>query len=398
MKSFEERLEAESRRWVEDQVITTAQRDALLARHPVDAASGRRFVAILATIGGSLVAAGIGLLISANWREIGDWVKIAGLLALLVGAHVTGWRLRIAPGNYPKTGEAFFLLGGVLFLLGIALVSQIFHLNSRPPNGVLLWWAGVALLPWLVRVKSLQFLSVVALLIWLGMEFDASDSWLRLHPGEMFYGRGEVEAAAFFLIGGTVFFSGLALRGGRYEVFAGLQEKLGLVVMNVSLYVLTFAWSQYLSTTANVAAHVAPFVVFGVAATTAVGLAWWRNGTDVRAFGGWAIAGVIAAAGFVSGFGVAGERWWWGFVACLALFLLNIGMIRVGLATGRESWINLGVGFVALNILTRYLDLFGSMLDGGIFFVVTGAIVLALGIYLERKRRSLVAKMRKDLA
>ena len=82
-------------------------------------------------------------------------------------------------------------------------------------------------------------------------------------------------------------------------------------------------------------------------------------------------------------------------LACLGLFLLNVGMIRDGLATGRESWINLGIAFVALNLFTRYFDLFGTMLEGGVFFVVTGVIVLGLGIYLERKRRTLVAAMHR---
>ena len=38
--------------------------------------------------------------------------------------------------------------GAWAFLLGIALVSQIFHLNSRLPNGVLLWWLGIVAVPW----------------------------------------------------------------------------------------------------------------------------------------------------------------------------------------------------------------------------------------------------------
>ena len=64
--------------------------------------------------------------------------------------------------------------------------------------------------------------------------------------------------------------------------------------------------------------------------------------------------------------------------------------------SGRESWINLGMGFIALNIVTRYFLLFGSMLDGGVFFIVTGLLVLGLGWYLERKRRTLVGTVRKE--
>jgi uncharacterized membrane protein len=69
-------------------------------------------------------------------------------------------------------------------------------------------------------------------------------------------------------------------------------------------------------------------------------------------------------------------------------------MIRTGLATGREGWVNLALAFIAVNIVTRYFDLFGTMMEGGVFFVVSGVIVLTLGIYLERKRREWLKAMR----
>ena len=53
------------------------------------------------------------------------------------------------------------------------------------------------------------------------------------------------------------------------------------------------------------------------------------------------------------------------------------------------------MAFVALNVFARYVDLFASMLEGGLFFVITGLIVLGLGVYLERKRRALVARARE---
>jgi hypothetical protein len=36
------------------------------------------------------------------------------------------------------------------------------------------------------------------------------------------------------------------------------------------------------------------------------------------------------------------------------------------------------------------------MLEGGLFFIVTGLLVLGLGFILERKRRSLVSAVRKE--
>ena len=68
----------------------------------------------------------------------------------------------------------------------------------------------------------------------------------------------------------------------------------------------------------------------------------------------------------------------------------------MGLATGREGWVNLGILCIATNIVSRYFDLFGSMLEGGVFFIVTGVLVTGVGIYLEKKRRSLVGVLRTE--
>lgn len=395
MKPFESRLAAESQAWVQTGLITAEQRGSILALHPETESSSHRLIAILGTIGGLLVVAGIGLVIAAHWQSIHDWVKIIGLLVLLGAAHVAGWRLRIAPGSYPKTGDVFFLIGCVLFLLGIVLISQVFHLNSRPPNGILLWWLGIVALPWLLRVKSAQFVSVVALLTWLGMELGTDDSWLRVWEVNSRWEAEHLYAAAFLLLGAALFFSGIALRRGPFELFSGLHEKCGLLLANAALYSLTFKWSRHFSSHGeSVHGRWLPFVLFGAVTLLLVALAVRRCAPEDRGVAGWWLPSLIPVFGFAVGVGVHGEFWWWGAASCGALFVLNIGMIRAGLASGRESWINLGVGFIALNIITRYIDLFGTMMEGGVFFLVTGVLVLGLGILLERKRRVLVAKLR----
>jgi uncharacterized membrane protein len=397
MKSFEERLASESAGWVESGLVTREQRAGLLARHPLGESGASRFLAILASIGGALVIAGVALLIAAHWREISDWTKIGGLVALLLLSHGAGWRLRISPGKFPRLGDACFMVGSVLFFLGIALVSQIFHLNSRPANGVLLWWIGIAALPWLLRDKGTQCVSVIALLIWLSLEMSASDSWLRLgadihHSSGMWYG------VAAFLIGVALFFTGLAMRRDQ-PPFAGLHEGFGLLVLNLSLYALSFAWSRHAIVYSDVTElRWLPFVIFAVVAGLALGWAWRANRADVGRIALWLSTGLVPAAGFLFGGNEHAESWLWGAAAGVSLFVVNVGMIRAGVATGRESWINLGVGFVALNIVTRYIDLFGTMLEGGVFFLITGVMVLGLGFYLERKRRSLVAGARKEAA
>jgi len=394
MNSFEQRLRDESAAWVEEAIIDREQRERLLARHPETAATGGgRFVAILAAVGGALLLSGVGLLISANWREIGDWVKIAGLVALLAAAYLGGWLAKVSPGRYPKTGDALFMVGAGLFMAGIALVSQIFHLNARPASGVLVWWLGIVAVPWLVRSKGAQAVSLAAGLTWIGLEMGTHGSWLEIYTGPH-GGSGLPFVGVFALLGLAVWLSGLALRGTGHEAFAGLHENAGALIFCLALYVLGFARHGWEWQAPSGPAAPQPLFLAGALVLAGGALAWRRSRREVASLSAWWLIALVPVIALVTGLRLDDGGWLWSALAWSSLFVLNIGMIRTGLATGRAEWLNIGVGFIALNVVTRYFDLFGTMLEGGIFFLVSGVIVLTLGIYLERKRRAWLAVVR----
>jgi uncharacterized membrane protein len=124
--------------------------------------------------------------------------------------------------------------------------------------------------------------------------------------------------------------------------------------------------------------------------------AWRASRRYVVALGPWMVITLVPIGVVLAGANVGDGGWLWSAFAWTALCVLNVFMIRTGLANGREGWVNLGLGFIALNIVTRYFDLFGSMLEGGVFFLVSGVIVLVLGFYLERKRRGWLAAIRAE--
>jgi hypothetical protein len=74
-------LREESSAWVAEGLVTAAQREALLARHPESGPA--RLPGILGAVGGALVLAGVCLLIGSNWERIGAFAKIAGVILLI---------------------------------------------------------------------------------------------------------------------------------------------------------------------------------------------------------------------------------------------------------------------------------------------------------------------------
>src|SRR5437867_11779804 len=136
--------------------LITAEQQRQIVEHFKLKEEGGKFLAVISLVGASLVVSGLVLLIAANWEEIPRGLKIAAGLLLMMGAHAGGWYLREAPGHYRKSGEALHVVGAGLFLGNISLLGQIYHLSERVPNAFLLWWAGIAALPWLLRSKALH--------------------------------------------------------------------------------------------------------------------------------------------------------------------------------------------------------------------------------------------------
>jgi uncharacterized membrane protein len=400
VKAFEERLASASAEWVSSGLISGDQRRAILERHPAGRGCGSRFIGIVATIGGLLFAVGVSLVIKANWEMIGDWTKIGGLVALLIAAYLGGWKLKVVDHHLARTGDAALMVGGIFFLCGIALVSQIFHLNSRPASGVFLWWLGIAAVPWLARAKGAQFLSLVAGLVWLAMEMHTPGSWLEVGRLGLREHNEATFLAVFLVLGLAVWLAGLGLRGTRWEDFAGLHEKWGILLTFAALYCLSFVRHFWVFSHHGAGlTERSNFVAIGLslaALLAAAFAAWRRSPREMRLLGPWLALAVVPGFGVITMGPLLEHAWAWSGLAWLTLFVLSVMVVRVGLDSGREGWVNLGILCIATNIVTRYFDLFGSMLEGGVFFIVTGVMVTSLGIYLEKKRRTLVAGLRRE--
>jgi len=74
--------------------------------------------------------------------------------------------------------------------------------------------------------------------------------------------------------------------------------------------------------------------------------------------------------------------------AVLALVVFCLLQIQVGLQARSADLVNLGVVFIAPDIIAVYLGLFVTMAFTGLMFVVSGVFLIVFGVYLEKKRRA----------
>lgn len=376
-------------------LITDEQRDNIIAHFGLKA-EDNKFLVIISFIGAVLITAGIVLLISAHWDEIPRGVKIAGGLTLMLGAHIGGWWLR--GGKYPKTGEALQFAGSALFLANIALVGQIYHLESRTPNAFLLWLIGIAALPWILRSQAQFVLLLVALSIWFGCEINQRDS--------LIYFGDQSQVLAYALLGLNFLGAGFWLRRTRFSDFAPGAETLGMLGLLLFAYPLT--WAGFMNWHRDYSA-LCPWLLpvmaaFGIlaAASGVKQIAMPDRQWRLTWGGTLAGAGALLCATF---YAPVNETWRWhgtfdavNAVATIALFVFCLLQIQVGVHQRSRFLVNLGTAFIGLDIISAYFGLFGTMATTGFMFVVSGVFLILFGVYLEKKRRKFMRQIKTPVA
>jgi uncharacterized membrane protein len=387
---YRERLAGDLARWRIEGIITPDQERAMLARAGAGAPGGVRalrmgwLITAVSIIGALLLSAGVILLFAANWEEMPDLFRtvlvITSMLAAYAIAYVLMERLELQ-----RLGSAFLLLGTLLFQAAIFLLAQIYNMPVDSPIIFLLGSLGALPLAYLFASRIVALLAVADFTTWLVWSMldryeDADEAWAALIVVAVFgialYGVGRLHALR----------RAIAPLGDVY-VFAGIVITLALV------YVFTFdePWDEILSSTIDAyagppAVYVAIIAAFALVAAQLVTLPRTREllaaaGAQVGLLG---LAAVVATWPEWSGYAV---------VFNAVYFAVAAAIVVRGYATADERYINLGLAAVALGLLTRYCDVFWSLLANSAFFLVGGALLLVVAFVLERARRELLRTM-----
>ena len=390
-------------------LITDEQRRKIIGHFQLKEDGGGKFLAIVSIIGAVLIASGITLLIAAHWDGIPHGVKIAAGLLLMLGFHAGGWwlsTLRSSPatgdgrevrGKYRKTGEALHWIGSCLFLANIALIGQIYHIVSRPPNAFLLWWIGIAALPWLLRSKAQHVLLLIAFGTWFGFEVNES--------GGLIYCESDRQVLLYALLGLVYLGAGYCLRATKFPEFAGVTEKFGLLAFLIFAYPL--AWKEFFDwDNPEIRQWFFPALGLGALLLLLFGLKnlavltrQWRWTWLAALLGMMVFMATVWFGCWRLDEGGGSHRYFWGeswsyLGGTLALFVFCLLQVQIGLQERSPFLVNLGIVFIALDILAAYCDLFGSMARTGVMFLISGIFLMVFGVYLEKKRRSLMRRMK----
>jgi uncharacterized membrane protein len=108
-------------------------------------------------------------------------------------------------------------------------------------------------------------------------------------------------------------------------------------------------------------------------------------------------AGQSASQAFMGGFGY-GDTYFHPYVLPWNAVLLafNIMLIILGYFERRRLFVNLGLLFFLIHVISRYIDFFALEIPTSLAFIAGGLLLLVLAVALERFRRSLITKMNSE--
>ena len=378
-------LSGESGQWVEDGLITADARGRILQRYEV----ARQFPTVVLTLG--VVMIGIGLLsfIAANWREIPAWLKV--LLIILGYAGCAGGAYQAERRGHPSIAGALLLLSGFMLLGGIALMSQIFHIQGSL-EGLLVVWL-VAYLPTLLLAKNLSIYILYEIVALVYMNW----TYVRYHEFGRHFDRGSEllfnpltlvmpyqPLLLMVLLGAVAWW---AWREGQEQALGSVQKDESFLkaffvggttrrIFFFNFYLLNwFGWICVMNSTGRT---VVPFFLGIVAIGGAIEFCASKldsSDLDLQGLSCIAISGLILSFPFVWDYrsyrydtGLAGPLV---CSALLAAFLIH-RIIRGKRGNGFAVFL-----FCCL-LMRWYFDMFYSFMDKSVFFITGGVILLLI--------------------
>lgn len=420
-------LKQQIAQWRAERLVDDALAQRILARYPETAERGWGRI-IFSALGAVLVGLGVILFFAYNWQAIPKVARLALVFGALAAAH--GSALAVARRTDANRAliEGLHALGTMLFGAGIWLVAQIYHIDEHYPNAFLIWSLGALALAWAMPSLVQALLALFLISFWAGVEvfqFHAPMhgapllvvlgvlplAWWRRSPALLFcalvvlfvvtaFAAGWIDAKALvpmlFLMGAAAIVGSVAAPATAFAAAEGPLRSIGSLVVLGCGYALSFrgmtsALGQVNFTKPGVAIYfsAAGAALLGAIAAAVMLLA--RGGfAAIDTYRRWQLAliGVGLAIVLVCVFSHSRIDGW---AIALPFNVIVLGLaallILEGSARLQPRQVGAGCLVFAMVTVSRYTDLFSSLLARSAVFVALGAGLFLVGNFYARQRR-----------
>jgi len=284
-----------------------------------------RFIIVL----GALVLS-IGL-ISLFFELLGTWFYVSVFLTVISAAGLF-WGNRLyarGEGASPALGMAVIVITCILIFLDVMSINKMFGRPLSTFSYVLFTTTVVYfVIAYVMDVTIVLVMGLLSLFSWLAYLGGGFWGWLPFFKGGVNSHSYVAAACPFVIAAGFGHEEVMIAKLKRYSAFSPAYYFLGFLFLNISLWMLSLF------------------------------------GREARLFGNSPTGEIV--------------------IFTILFFIANIAAIVFGGVKKQRSYITLGVIFLTVNVLTRFGDVFIPGLGRSATFIIAGALVVAIGLVLER--------------
>ena len=335
------------------------------------------------TVAVILIGLGVITFISANdWLlkllNSSDFLKIFLMSLVTVGAFVGGYNLAYKKKNFPKLGNALIFLSTLLIGGTYALIGQIYHVNANSSTLMFAWLLSILPVAYLFKSRAVNILSIILMILgiisfYAELSLDTGLVWTIFIPvlcGLTLYSAGNIPVVlnkfndfslSYKIVGALSIFITLLILTCSVEHSYHITSTyyivpiILLMLLNVINYIKHKDYNMLLkietiSITTMLCMLLLLLILSSVPTTLVV---------------------VLANA----------------FIIAMITFGFNYGYkFENGKIIGVTNWM------LTLFLTVNYCRWGWSFMDKSLFFILGGAALLTLGLYLEKRRKEVAEK------
>lgn len=358
--------------------------------------AGNRWTVAISTIGAILLGIAVISFISANWEDLSRFQKLfLGIFATLA-SFGSGYYFAYVRKNIPRTGQALIFLSTIAFGATLALISQVYQLSGEPWKLLAVWIVGILPVAYGLRNSIVFRLAIVLFVVAMALFLSEADAL-------------DIEGLFEAILGSLLRFPLVMIislflfaLGSLHQQFVDF-EAFGKILRMVSIKIFVFVlfWVTFDEIASEMLKEFGrqPGVwqkeLFFAVVTVALAVAAFVKKQDLRELIGYASAFAFALLGMYIAYTGAVEAesgGFWLLIICANLLFIGITgtLLFVGYKEENLTAINFATFAIGAFIFGKYIDLFASLMDTTLFFLLGGVILIAGGIMLEKYRRRLV--------
>lgn len=392
-------VEEALRVWQERNLLSSEQIARL--RNALQEGSGAphrspKAIIIFGTLGAVLIGLGIILFVASNWEDMRPFMRIATVFlgyAIIVGAAFT-----VERKGYTMTAESLWFLASLSLGAAIFLIGQVFNYSLTYWQAPLLWMIG-ALAMGYARQKGAHGVIAVPLGI-LAIGWFGTEAGSGVFEQFSFMWSDDGLRPLFPLLGVGLVSLSLLLRRVKDWQFIELScMSWGLLFASVPLIVTTAEQSimQDFFTAKFTAVQLSVMVVSAALVLAVVAFGHVRAPQTKGALLGMVVFlfSLLLQRGSTSLLGSLTAGSMLGFILYIVVIaLIALGAIWLGMVTANPKLVNYGIVSASIIIFIQYVSWSFSLLNRSLAFIGGGILLVALSIFIEKKRRDILARMR----